>query len=1795
MRKRKIPFFIYIILVLSVIGFGIYYVFNYTNQETFTFSKDGYAILLKNNENTPTTYSFSRGIKYNYRKYTELISFDSNEAKNVNLSYDNIIHYADNSLLPLKNVVGIDLKNISNDIIFYYNIYKNTNIKYDNNKGYSIDTNNSSNDKVGFETLLLRVDTNKFLIAGDGIRLVLSDEEIIEYDKYAYFEYHDGSIVKIYNNQKNYQTISNDSKIVIGDVSIDLADETISKAGVKYISLTNLIIDSDGNIDIIVDNDKKGLGLNESMVEQPEIGEEIDTGNDINIIEDENDGENNQDSNENCAPQTEEVVDDTKIDKAPEYKVTELSLSSLKLEAKIEIIDDDMVLSSPTTIKVVENSTYKTIYEDISMDSNIMISIADLKPDKEYTLLASATYKIDEIEYERTFISKIFRTKSIGVSLDNNYSKVDGLVVNVTKESYSDVASAKVIIHDKDGVMLEERLVVMNAAAEYPIIFDNLDSNSTYVITLEEILVDGVVVDSGYSQSLSMTTLKKAPLIGELKYSIDKRKSSISMSPSNIIDYDNGIINYRYEVFDVRNAENNSTPVATIAKTDMSDAVLYVDGTKIERWVPYTYRLVVEYYDNEKIVEYTKDLGSTMQLDGVRFPTIHFDESYVTWEQINGVIVIDDPDGAIISDEFEVVYKNSVDVYDVMSLQISDVNQVVDINNHSQQMTVPAGTIPIAVNNLRKHETYTFQVYGYVNLQDDSSDLQKVYIGSVFVQTDDPKPLVGSYTYDTSNLALAFSVNFKLTNDDAVLEASTLNDLSFYLYEGTNTNGTPFAYTHISDLDSAPYSSTIKTNYYDSYVNITPQFFNLEATDFISKKYTMVVTEAKDYTRYGNEIPIINNYIQIEVSDVINEYTGDPDDAITIKAIQNRNATTFGLSYDDSLDPTTVIGYNVLAKYTNDAKKAVSVTYRVHGYNPATNKFVRLPHLDKTELYNSNGTLPATLFELDYGTAGTDLDNDPSDTKMRRGNRYYLTFEVKVFKDTNSEETIIYPNEVDPDLTLRSIEIVPKKQSSNFMMYPSSSTKTTATWKYYVKDVDYSLSRMVLNSFVGTKLTQANATPSSTVNIVYTENEEFQTAVFEGLTEDTTYGVKKYERLVKSNPESATILNREWHYKKYDSIPLTFSVNEEENRFGIAIDDYYTNKEIADRIAYADLYIIPQDGIHETKEYKNITFSDGVYFVNYLSIQELKGINLKFRVDVYYDNGEYGYDVGTEYKALQQMSIEGPGEYYFDNNKRYLELHDTIIDSKFITELKPFENTMTLFTNKNRTRDYEIEVDSGGVFYEENYVVAKALVPESLPSLDDEGIFSKITPAISIRTGSKLNISALLSSAEVRATVTVPESSTVYNNDVYIELYTTDENGGNAEHIFRTDGDPNTGNMIFKVSDFSSAVEIDNLSPQQNYYIKFYVYETQADKTSDNRTYLYDMDEHASGLIYRFYTMTDVGVNNIKLNFVPFSYQSKTLVLSYNLKVIHGFDRIEYVIQKWNGNTYVDSGIYIGNSYNFQPLMTINISAPPSLDPNIAWGQRYRVIIKPYGSYEIDGQISEFAFIQGTSDITLPMANTPFIGISTIKSLDALKFRVTINDSDHIFVNDQYTVRLVDSDYNVLATIIGNRTDVASKLFTFNADEYGLENGKTYTFNVIADGDRLNTGSQETFTRLSKTVTTTFGDVVYLGTVTASENQANHQAIDVIFANSYRLSDVTSLEYFITNLSTGEFLTSGTDMSFNSGSLKYNSASNVYYYTISLADIENFIEDDTYIITMNFYTGDELVEQTEISYYYYGG
>ena len=189
----------------------------------------------------------------------------------------------------------------------------------------------------------------------------------------------------------------------------------------------------------------------------------------------------------------------------------------------------------------------------------------------------------------------------------------------------------------------------------------------------------------------------------------------------------------------------------------------------------------------------------------------------------------------------------------------------------------------------------------------------------------------------------------------------------------------------------------------------------------------------------------------------------------------------------------------------------------------------------------------------------------------------------------------------------------------------------------------------------------------------------------------------------------------------------------------------------------------------------------------------------------------------------------------------------------------------------------------------------------------------------------------------------------------------------------------------------------------------------------DNKLYLYDVDDHFSGSVYRFYTLSDVGIDNIKLKLTSNSYNDRILELSYTIDNAN-IDHVEYKIYKWNGSKFVDSGINIENTpaSNLNHNMSIIIDAKPGNPYGIAWGQKYRVVITPVGDYVSDGKTKEMELGTKQKDITLPVVEDSYLGLSSSKTENSFTFRVSSKDPDHVFTNDKYSVKLIDSEYNVI-------------------------------------------------------------------------------------------------------------------------------------------------------------------------------
>ena len=117
------------------------------------------------------------------------------------------------------------------------------------------------------------------------------------------------------------------------------------------------------------------------------------------------------------------------------------------------------------------------------------------------------------------------------------------------------------------------------------------------------------------------------------------------------------------------------------------------------------------------------------------------------------------------------------------------------------------------------------------------------------------------------------------------------------------------------------------------------------------------------------------------------------------------------------------------------------------------------------------------------------------------------------------------------------------------------------------------------------------------------------------------------------------------------------------------------------------------------------------------------------------------------------------------------------------------------------------------------------------------------------------------------------------------------------------------------------------------------------------------------------------------------------------------------------------------------------------------------------------------------------------------------------------------------------------------------------------------------------FSLIEKSKTINTGSSVNLGTVTLSQNGSESNVIDVIFSDSYQLNKIDKISYTVVSANSGYYYSNTSNFS-----VRYNSEKDLYYYTIYL-DEEGFDSNSVYIVGLNFYDNNTLIDNIEIDYY----
>lgn len=1717
--KKKLLFIILpvitLIIVLFIFGVNTY------KSKLKRFQEDGHIIATVDQKTTK--YYFEKDDEYKINNSE--VRFTDSDNKKLKIPEDTFIHYSDGSISTFKKAVVLNLNDLNTTTYKYYNIFTGSIFTKRDNK-YII---NYLDKKLTFSNFLIKISENKYMIVGEKITLQIG-KEIKEIDnKYIEVSYLDGNIIRLENQELSLQNISSEMFAVINDVKIDLMNKKIYSKDEKKLNMSEITIDSSDNIEISPDDENTTIEEEKKEEEKNETKEEHKLPNVNNgIINTEDDDE--------------EIITDNSKVKDAEFTVTNMEVTANRIRAEVLIKDEEGILTGDLNIKIVENSSNKIVYQTKESGGTSVLQVEQetLKPETTYILIVNSDYEKNGVKYNKDFVQKTFITESIGISINENYLTTNTISLLLEKNNYSDIASVDVQLLDKTDGIIDTVTANLQDINQTEITFVKLYANTEYTVKLLNFIYKDAIINDNFDIKMNVKTLKEKPTFGKTTFAIDKKNGEFNMMLNNVNDPDSGIVSYRYEVYDARTLNTDAGSITTVEKKGNSSATLKVDDKTIERGVPYIFRVVATFNDNEKEYEYVTDYSDIMMLDGVKFPTVRFDQKEVTFERIEGNIVITDEgsainlnDGSIIS----VTYTDSVGV--------------------SKTITTTGNlSIPISINNLRANETYSFSVYATVNLQDNNPIIDNCYIGSVIVKTELPDSFKLQYSVDEENVSQAFSIRARLASDDGTdtsLEADTLTGVQFNLYKGRNTNTTPYKSITKVDRNLSPYESTLRGEYYDNSFDITPSLFGIKNQDLTSEYYTIEVTGAYDYTTHKNNIDITNNKIIVKTNGYIPDVPEDPTDSIETTVIRNKDAND---KYRSDLKAETVVGYKIRAGYDNSRKYATKVIYYLH--DAETHKVI------ETYEYKVPGTgeIQHVDFWLEDG-----IEFGTTDEKFRRGGKYYFSYEALLDLNFDGTGETIYPT---GNTQLTSLPIEPPKQEAVFEFYPSTSSQNKFIWKYKFNDIDKAIYnnevyyRIDKEELGDTPLT--NSASYSTLEIPISKKGNLSIYTKQALINDT----EKIEEKVHVY---------QYYEGAYNPQIGKFKVYLETNRVILSLLDYNTNEAFYDRVAGLKV-VFSSDGNKITKTDLNI--ENGNIIVDLSELEKLIKKNISVSLTLYYDSGIYGYETEGDYFAIQALQVADSSStfyYTFDNNNQ--------IKPSIKAQGSKFQKTFSI-ENKKITLKNEflasainlpLTIDEKGISYNYEYISPKKLTTKEI-SAEGTNIFKfdTIIPGISLLNSSgSTNIAPSLTAAKIKAKLFGVSEERIKDNKIYIEVYKTDETASTSEKI---------ATQEFTTADFADTVKVEGLEPQTNYYIKIF-----ADVLTGNEyvyTQLYDVDSQTNNKNYYFKTIGNVGIKNIDISYSAKEYSKRTLKVEYKLTELIGYDKIEYevykIIEKENEDpTYELVDLKITPDYIFNSEMTKYIDIP--VDCGVEAPNRYQIKIKPYTIVSLEGQDIEVPLEEGIMGYYFSPLYTPYISISSsVYSSKTVTFRINVKDYNKAIVNSEYTVKIFDDANNdVTPDQYKEKTFSISNISNFITLS-GVETNEKYTLKVYYNQDVYNNSNRIQQREKSYSTTVWDNEGISVGKVYADVNLEDQTKVNLSFFDSYKLTDITTIRYSI-------YDNNGYSID-NSIEFKptLHTTGETSYYQLTLPDIIS--SNGIYYIAIQFVKDGKIIAEESIEYRY---
>ena len=1752
MRKDKIKILIITVIIAIFIALLFFFGLKAYNNSFKNFKLNGYVIANKSDYKSERYY-FNKDQKYK-KTANKNVVFKTTSKNSVSVDDNSFVHYSNNSISTLKKAAILNLDNITDTTIKYYNLYEGSVLNKVNDK-YSF---TNLGQKISLESIIIKISKDKYLVAAPALKINIGNEQKEIKNSYIEITFFDGNIVKIENQEESYKNIQSNIFIEVGDITINLNTKEISKNGEVKLNLEQITIDSDDNIDI---SEKENQDVEEESTNstENETNKAENTKSDIDLPNVEKDTIESYD--------TSEVIINNKKYKDPIFTIEKMDIGINFIDSLITIDDPDNLLKGNIYINIYNSETSEMVYEYKQGNeiSDINVKLNTLNYNTNYILVVSADYEKGDITYNKDFIQKTFTTSDLGIDITKNYITKDTISLNFNKSPYSSIDRFTLKLCDEKNECTSSDVDV-NDSNE--LVFDGLKENAKYTFSIDRV----TTTSSGISTTLeadfdkyTYSTLKKTPSIERIDVSIDKKNNIFTLTPVGIVDPDGAIKSYQYEIYEVVAGELQSTPTKKIEKKDNKSFDVEVSSSGVlntlKRNTEYKCYLTVVYNDNTKDV-YMEPVYTTLYMGGNEYPSVDFEETGngITFESVNGFIKINDASHTIHSNSLIVEY----------SSRSSSIGGRVVYSDFT-----PGDTninIPINITGLKSNESYNFKVISdKVELGDIDSTISNndnteyVELKNFNLTTKSPNKIKVNVNQNDS-LENFFSLNMKF-DETETLELSTLNilKLSFSQQSNFSENNNELVEIEYKDGNSNIYESNISSCFISNAncndiplsenFDLTSTSLGLDRFDFSGNIFMKI--EGVDYAGNVIEFSIVNdgvntntNIFKINTIDSLKPPTNTRD-SLMIESITKQNAVTHdNKTYSDRMFDDTIVGFTVYPRSNFNSENTYR-NYKVRMYYDlykATYNEARRNH----ECIKDDSLL---IRHFEYN-----LVNSPKDAKQKmyfdddqykRGDYYCINWYADLIDQNDSSNIIRYGYDNFYSSKVFSADL----QKPIFNMYLDRTNNLNTYWKYKYDDFDNSLKSIVFNNSNRFEITKENIVENNNYG------NEFSVTFTSGVKTDISYDYYSNSNTLKSEALTQYTYSGDKNYN-WNEI-LRVKLDNDEGNVKVYFDNEIENidKIIADiekfSLTFSNNDISKK---FDFNEFNTIKIGDNYYKGVVVDLLELVRVGLtnkdvKVTLNIKYDKGISGYSLLNEENEIALKAYRNgvnTGYYKYNNN---LEYNQFLMNNSFasVPNYSILNDTFSFKLKYNNTEfNNTFNISNGCVEIEDN----TCIYPTKINSATKE--------LATIRFDSAPIVAKL-----------VDDDIGVYTSVLSFETYGIEKLETDRIKItVLKDGVDITNSLSVSVN--NNKLKMSGLTNNTDYQVNIKY-------KDDNNNYISVkcIDKEQTVVNNFIFTTPDtIKVNNFELKYNGGnSYSNHYFNATYSLNSIQDIDYIQYWLCDNNGNNCIK--LYLNNTEtnkksNFNTKDNVDEFSAYYLDnggnkKGIDMSGRYTLKITPkYTDNVTIAAIPSYYELGLLEQLKMPVTD---FTVSTIIDNNTRYNRMHffISDVDRVVVNDKCIFTYYDNNipvYEEEQNILGE--DIVFNVSS-GSDRIIAQKNHKYSFTVKCGIDILNNGVSKTVTYSSKDIVLNNSNV-NLGNIEIHRSQNSDTNFELRFYDSVNLNELSTMNYSI-------YIKSGnhsyTKKSYPiADKLVFVPSGN--YYKLELPYDTSIISEATYLFQMSF-------------------